>query len=78
MLENAGTIVGQRSLQWDMSGVHPGLCLRVGPYSDSNSVLEFVIDPNIDRGSEGDRYLVEEPSTGTSTLCVIFFTLLIN
>lgn len=64
MLENAGTLVGQRSLQWELGGIHPGLCMRIGPYSDSNSVLEFVVDPNIDRGM-GDRYLAEEPSTGT-------------
>lgn len=67
MLENAGTLVGQRSLQWDLSTIHPGLCMRIGPYSDSNSVLEFVVDPNMDRGM-GDRYLVEEPSTGTVEL----------
>lgn len=67
MLENAGTLVGQRSLQWDMSIVHPGLCMRIGPYSDSNSVLEFVVDPTLDRGM-GDRYLVEEPSTGNDII----------
>lgn len=64
LLENAGTMVGQRSLQWDLNMIHPGLCLRVGPTSDSNSVLEFVMDPNKDRG---DRYLMEEPSTGTTS-----------
>lgn len=61
MLENAGTIVGQRSIQWDLTNLHPGLCLRIGPTSDSNSMLEFIIDPALDRG---DRYLSEEPSTG--------------
>lgn len=61
LLENAGTIVGQRSLQWDLSVLQPGLCLRIGPTSDSNSILEFVMDPSLDRG---DRYLSEEPSTG--------------
>lgn len=61
LLENAGTIFGQRSLQWDLSMLQPGLCLRIGPTSDSNSVLEFVMDPSLDRG---DRYLAAEPSTG--------------
>ncbi|XP_055300437.1 uncharacterized protein LOC129567496 [Sitodiplosis mosellana] len=60
ILENAGTMIGQRSLQWDLGIVEPGLCLRVGPTSDANSVLEFVMDPNQDRG---DRYSVDEPST---------------
>lgn len=70
LLENAGTIVGQRSLQWDLSMLQPGLCLRIGPTSDSSSILEFVMDPSLDRG---DRYLTEEPSTGAylSTLSVI-------
>lgn len=61
LLENAGTMVGQRSLQWDLGMIEPGLCLRVGPTSDANSVLEFVMDPTQDRG---DRYSTEEPSTG--------------
>lgn len=54
-------MVGQRSLQWDLSMIEPGLCLRVGPTSDANSVLEFVMDPTQDRG---DRYSNDEPSTG--------------
>lgn len=41
--------------------IEPGLLLRVGPTSDQNSVLEFVMDPHHDRG---DRYLTEDPSTG--------------
>lgn len=60
-MENAGTIVGQRALQWDLSMIEPGLLLRIGPTSDANSVLEFVMDPNRDRG---DQYLVGERSTG--------------
>lgn len=61
MLENAGAIVGQRTLQWDLSYLHSGLCLRIGPSASSNSLLEFVIDPTIDRGN---RYVEEEHSTG--------------
>lgn len=68
ILENAGTMIGQRSLQWDLRGIYPGLCLRVGPTADSNSVLEFVMDPNLERG---DRYLVEEPSTGKVTIFLL-------
>lgn len=75
MLENAGTIVGQRSLQWDLSSIQSGLCMRIGPTSESTSMLEFVIDPNMDRG---DRYLYDD-TTGILELffpifCVYFFT----
>lgn len=63
MLENAGAIVGQRSLQWDLGMLQPGLCLRVGPTPESSSMLEFVMDPNQDRG---DRYVNEDPSTGNT------------
>lgn len=61
MLENAGAVVGQRSLQWDLSVIQPGLCLRIGPSTESTSMLEFVMDPRHDRG---DRY-DEPPSAGT-------------
>lgn len=60
-MENAGTLVGQRALQFDLSMIEPGLLCRIGPTSDANSVLEFVMNPNHDRG---DRYHIEEPSTG--------------
>lgn len=60
-MENAGAIVGQRTLQWDLGMIQPGLCLRIGPSVASNSMLEFIMDPNHDRG---DRYIQEEPSTG--------------
>lgn len=60
-MENAGAVVGQRTLQWDLAIIEPGLCLRIGPSVESTSMLEFIMDPNHDRG---DRYLHEEPSTG--------------
>lgn len=63
MLENAGAIVGQRTLQWDLSMIHSGLCLRIGPSASSNSLLEFVIDPSVGRG---DRYMDDEHSTGNT------------
>lgn len=60
LLENAGTILGKRSMQWDLAMIEPGLHLRVGPTLQADSVLEFTMDPVQDR----DRYLMEEPSTG--------------
>lgn len=60
LLENAGTLIGQRSLQWDLSVIEPGLQLRIGPTAQANSVLEFAMTPSQDR----DRYSSEEPSTG--------------
>lgn len=45
LLENAGAVMGERTLQWDMSRVFPGLQLRVGP-SISGGLLEFIMDPN--------------------------------
>lgn len=53
--------MGQRSLQWDMGTLYPGLMLRIGPAYDSNSVLEFIMDTNLERG---DHRYNEEPSTG--------------
>ncbi|XP_059610893.1 uncharacterized protein LOC132257866 [Phlebotomus argentipes] len=44
LLDQTGVILSQRSLQWDMSTLYPGLMMRVGPAGDSNSVLEFVMD----------------------------------
>lgn len=45
LLENAGAVMGERTLQWDMSRVFPGLQLRVGP-SISGGLMEFVMDPS--------------------------------
>lgn len=55
-------------MQWDLSMIYPGLCLRVGPSSDSNSVLEFMMDPNTDRGD--NRYMQEDTSTGNIYLTI--------
>lgn len=72
LLENAGTILGKRTMQWDLAMIEPGLRLRVGPTLQTDSVLEFTMDSVQDR----DRFLTEEPSTGTAfdhifPLCLI-------
>lgn len=54
-------MLGKRSMQWDLAMIEPGLQLRVGPTLQADSVLEFTMDNVQDR----DRYLTEEPSTGT-------------
>lgn len=53
--------MSERSLQWDMSRVFPGLQLKVGP-SMSGGLLEFVMDPlsQYDERSHG----FEDESTG--------------
>jgi hypothetical protein len=62
MLENAGVIIGERTMQWDMGRLYPGLMLRVGPSIGANGVLEFVMDSTQDRDDR--TFFVEEPSTG--------------
>lgn len=37
--------MGERTLLWDMSILHPGLQMKVGP-SLSGGLLEFVLDPS--------------------------------
>lgn len=61
-------------MQWDLGMIYPGLCLRVGPSSDSNSVLEFMMDPDTERGGD-NRYMQEDTSTGK---IFTFFTCLCN
>ncbi|XP_026734600.1 uncharacterized protein LOC113498682 [Trichoplusia ni] len=46
MLEDAGNLIAKRSLHWDLSGVYPGLVMKIGP-TLSNGVLEFVMDPRV-------------------------------
>ncbi|XP_052562066.1 uncharacterized protein LOC120430148 [Culex pipiens pallens] len=46
ILENAGAVISQRQLQWDMAIIYPGLKLKVGPTLGANGVLEFVLDPS--------------------------------
>ncbi|GAB0087558.1 hypothetical protein DMENIID0001_018830 [Sergentomyia squamirostris] len=61
LLDHTGVILSQRSLQWDMGVVYPGLMMRVGPAGDEKSVLEFVMDGS--RGQEIDDRGGAEPST---------------
>ncbi|XP_055903212.1 uncharacterized protein LOC129939268 [Eupeodes corollae] len=44
ILESAGTLVSERSLQWRLDNIYPGLMFKIGPSADSNSVAEFVMD----------------------------------
>ncbi|CRK87122.1 CLUMA_CG000857, isoform A [Clunio marinus] len=60
LLENAGAVMSERSLQWDMSRFIPGLQLRVGP-SITGGLLEFVIDPNSQYDERSHGY--QEEST---------------
>ncbi|XP_037943434.1 uncharacterized protein LOC119676269 [Teleopsis dalmanni] len=59
ILENAGAVLGQRSLEWHMDGLYPGLMFKIGPTADANSLAEFVLDTAVDERQFG----YEEPST---------------
>ncbi|KAH8295182.1 hypothetical protein KR018_008379 [Drosophila ironensis] len=61
ILENAGAVMGQRSLEWHMDGLYPGLMFKIGPTADANSVAEFVLDG----APLGERQFgFEDPTTG--------------
>ncbi|SPP80207.1 Hypothetical predicted protein [Drosophila guanche] len=62
ILENAGAVMGQRSLEWHMDALYPGLMFKIGPTTDANSVAEFVLDG---AGVQGERQFGhEDPSAG--------------
>lgn len=67
-MEDASNLISKRSLHWDLSGIYPGLVMRIGP-TLANGVLEFVMDPRIK-----DRTYHHQPqgelSTGTSFLSI--------
>jgi hypothetical protein len=44
VLEATAELIGKRSLIWDMSVIHPGLFMKVGPTTNGAGVLEFVIE----------------------------------
>ncbi|XP_030034238.2 uncharacterized protein LOC115450377 [Manduca sexta] len=46
IIEDASHLISKRSLQWDMTGLYPGLVMRIGP-TLANGVLEFVVDQRI-------------------------------
>ncbi|XP_044571827.1 uncharacterized protein LOC123257298 [Drosophila ananassae] len=61
ILENAGAVMGQRSLEWHMDGLYPGLMFKIGPTFDANSVAEFVLEG----AGQGERQFgIDEPTTG--------------
>ncbi|ALC46827.1 Osi10 [Drosophila busckii] len=61
ILENAGAVMGQRSLEWHMDALYPGLMFKIGPTADANSVAEFVLD----EGAQDVRQFgYEDVSTG--------------
>ena len=64
--------MGQRTLQWDMKVVYPGLRMRIGPSLGTNGLLEFYMDPTV---QYDERTYDEPPSTGTS-LFLLFIVLL--
>ncbi|EAT44320.1 AAEL004303-PA [Aedes aegypti] len=62
ILENAGAVISQRQLMWDMGIIYPGLKLKIGPTLGANGVLEFVMDP-ASNGHNDERTFFEEKST---------------
>jgi hypothetical protein len=44
VLEATAELIARRSLRWDMSVIHPGLVMRVGPTITGAGVLEFVLE----------------------------------
>ena len=58
--------MGQRTLQWDMKAVHPGLRMRIGPSLGTNGLLEFYIDPAF----QYDERTYDEPQ---STGIILYF-----
>lgn len=65
ILENAGAVMGQRSLEWHMDGLYPGLMFKIGPTFDANSVAEFVLEG----AGQGERQFgIDEPTTGRKHL----------
>ncbi|XP_068625398.1 uncharacterized protein Osi10a [Battus philenor] len=46
IMEDASDLISKRSLHWDLSGLCPGLVMRIGP-TLANGVLEFVMDQRV-------------------------------
>ncbi|XP_048001452.1 uncharacterized protein LOC125238220 [Leguminivora glycinivorella] len=46
IMEDASNLISKRSLHWDLSGLYPGLVMRIGP-TLANGMLEFVMDSRI-------------------------------
>ncbi|XP_034254358.1 uncharacterized protein LOC117653094 [Thrips palmi] len=45
VIDSAAAYLSARALRWDMSGLYPGLIMRVGPTLSGNGWLEFVLEP---------------------------------
>ncbi|XP_052863716.1 uncharacterized protein LOC128270357 [Anopheles cruzii] len=60
ILENAGAVMAQRQMLWDMGMIYPGLKLKLGPTAGAVGILEFVLDPS---AQNDERSLFEEKST---------------
>lgn len=77
-MENAGIVMGQRSLRIDMKRIYPGLFMRIGPtvgVTTSNlGIIEFVMDPNRNRNDRIQQ--TEGESTGKQTYYLINHRLL--
>uniref|UniRef100_A0A182YGJ2 Uncharacterized protein n=1 Tax=Anopheles stephensi TaxID=30069 RepID=A0A182YGJ2_ANOST len=58
--QNAGAVMAQRQLLWDMGIIYPGLKLKLGPTIGAAGLLEFVLDPSV---QNDERSLFEEKST---------------
>lgn len=54
VIDSAAAYLSARSLRWDMSGLYPGLIMRVGPTLSGSGWLEFVLEP---RRAYTDRQL---------------------
>lgn len=67
ILENAGAVMGQRSLEWHMDALYPGLMFKIGPTADANSVAEFVLDS----GAQGERQFgYDDGGTGRNIILI--------
>jgi hypothetical protein len=61
--------MGERSIQWDMSRLFPGLQLRIGP-SVTGGLMEFVMDPH-SQYDERSHINFESESTGETSKQII-------
>lgn len=66
LLENAGIMMGQRTLKINMKKIYPGLYMRIGPTIGGNTaqlgIVEFIMDQN-----RSDR-IYQPESTGKNNM----------
>lgn len=46
IMENLGLILSKKIMRWNLNNIYPGLYLQLGPTSDTNSILGFIVDTN--------------------------------